>query len=153
MMSPHPAPPRISLKTALALQRMLRPNRVRYAFAAWLEATPAAYRLFTWCEEKIKGRLFGCRMCAQCALPSTAYACPESCPKELRNGPCGGVREDGGCEVYPELRCVWVIAYERAAQEGRVADLRRFQRPIDQRKWGQSSWVNYWLGRDDGLWE
>jgi hypothetical protein len=30
--------------------------------------------------------------------------------------------------------------------------MRRLQRPIDQRKWGQSSWVNYWLGRDDELW-
>jgi hypothetical protein len=33
-----------------------------------------------------------------------------------------------------------------------VRDLRRLQRPIDQRKWGQSSWVNYWLGEDEGLW-
>ena len=31
-------------------------------------------------------------------------------------------------------------------------DLRRLQRPIDQRKWGESSWVNYWLGRDEHLW-
>jgi hypothetical protein len=50
------------------------------------------------------------------------------------------------------MRCVWLIAYERADAEGRVADLRRLQRPIDQRKWGQSSWVNYWLGEDEGLW-
>ena len=59
---------------------------------------------------------------------------------------------DGSCEVYPGMRCVWLIAYERAADEGRVGDLRRLQRPIDQRKWGQSSWVNYWHGEDDGLW-
>jgi hypothetical protein len=50
------------------------------------------------------------------------------------------------------MRCVWLIAYERADAEGRVGDLRRLQRPIDQRKWGQSSWVNYWLGDDEGLW-
>ena len=150
--APRPTPPRISLRNALFLQRLLRPNRLRAAFASWLEATPVAYRLFAFVEEGIKRRIFGCRMCAQCALPATAYACPESCPKELRNGPCGGVREDGGCEVYPELRCVWLIAYERAEREGRVADLRRLQRPIDQRKWGRSSWVNYWLGRDEGLW-
>ena len=52
----------------------------------------------------------------------------------------------------PPTRCVWLIAYERAEQDGRASDLRRLQRPIDQRKWGQSSWVNYWLGRDEGLW-
>jgi hypothetical protein len=50
------------------------------------------------------------------------------------------------------MRCVWLMAYERAADEDRIGDLRRLQRPIDQRKWGQSSWVNYWLGEDEGLW-
>jgi hypothetical protein len=75
-----------------------------------------------------------------------------TCPKQLRNGPCGGVAPNGDCEVYPGLRCVWLIAYERAEREGRVRDLRRLQRPIDQREWGRSSWVNYWLGRDEGLW-
>jgi hypothetical protein len=149
---PVPTTPRIALSFALALQRLLRPNRVWYALAVWLEARPPAYRLFTWLEKKVKGGIFGCRMCAQCALPSTAYACPESCPKELRNGPCGGVAANGDCEVYPGLRCVWVVAYERAAGAGRTADLRRLQRPIDQRLWGKSSWVNYWQNRDAGLW-
>ncbi len=54
-------------------------------------------------------------------------------------------------KVYPTTRCVWLIAYERAAGHGRLADLNRLQRPIDQRLWGRSAWVNYWLGRDD-LW-
>ena len=67
-------------------------------------------------------------------------------------GPCGGVGMDGSCEVYPGTRCVWLQAYERAAAEGHAQDLRRLQRPIDQRKWDQSSWVNFWLGRDEGLW-
>ena len=74
------------------------------------------------------------------------------CPKELRNGPCGGVGADGSCEVYPALRCVWVEAYERAAGQGRVADLRLLHRPIDHRRWGESSWLNYWQGRDEALW-
>ena len=39
-----------------------------------------------------------------------------TCPKTLRNGPCGGVRADGGCEVKPEMRCVWLKGYERAPQ-------------------------------------
>ena len=56
------------------------------------------------------------------------------------------------CEVYPERRCVWVDAYERAADQGRSADLRLLHRPIDHRRWGQSSWLNYWQGRDEGLW-
>jgi hypothetical protein len=108
--------------------------------------------LFTRAEGQTKASLFGCRMCGQCTLPVTGYVCPMGCPKELRNGPCGGVGADGCCEVYPERRCVWVEAYERAAAEGRAGDLRLLHRPPDHRRWGQSSWLNYWQGRDEGLW-
>jgi hypothetical protein len=135
-----------------AMHKVLDRNPLWYAAAVFLLKTPPLYKAFTFAEKVVKARLFGCRMCAQCALPATAYACPMTCPKQLRNGPCGGVSPDGSCEVYPGMRCVWLIAYERADEEGRVSDLRRLQRPIDQRKWGQSSWVNYWLGEDENLW-
>ena len=134
------------------LHHLLERNRLLEHVAEKLEATRSLYQAFTWGEKQVKEKLFGCRMCAQCALPSTAYACPMTCPKQLRNGPCGGVGMDGSCEVFPGTRCVWLIAYERAEQDGQGGDLRRLQRPIDQRKWGQSSWINYWLGRDEGLW-
>ena len=75
-----------------------------------------------------------------------------TCPKQLRNGPCGGVSPDGQCEVYPGLRCVWVTAVERAETAGRAADLGLLHRPVDHRETGRSSWVNYWQGRDEGLW-
>jgi hypothetical protein len=146
---PEPTAPRLPLALALLAQRLLQPNRWWYAVAVRLEATPWAYRAFTALEAAVKRHLFGCTMCAQCALPATAYACPMSCPKQLRNGPCGGVAANGDCEVHPGLRCVWLIAYERSAAAGRTAELRRLQRPIDQRLWGQSSWVNYWQLRDE----
>jgi hypothetical protein len=149
---PRPTVPRISARAAYALSLLLRPSKLWYAVALQLESHSRLYRLFTAAEKVVKGRLFGCKMCAQCAMPSTAYTCPMTCPKQLRNGPCGGVSPAGKCEVYPDLQCVWVTAYERADREHRVSDLRRLQRPIDQRRWGQSSWVNYWLGRDDDLW-
>ena len=63
-------------------------------------------------EKLVKGALFDCRMCGQCALSSTGMSCPMNCPKGLRNGPCGGVRANGNCEVYAEMPCVWVKAYE-----------------------------------------
>jgi hypothetical protein len=150
--APRPVPPRTSLDAMRALHTVLQRNRLWYAVAVALERVRPLYDAFTWLERRTKARLFGCRMCGQCALPTTGYACPMTCPKQLRNGPCGGVGMDGSCEVYPGLRCVWLMAYERAEADGRVADLRRLQRPIDQRKWGQSSWVNYWLGRDEELW-
>lgn len=150
--APRPTRPRASTRAMHVVHGLLERNRLWYALATWLEASPSVYRLFTAAERMTKRRLFGCRMCGQCALPTTAYACPMTCPKQLRNGPCGGVGMDGSCEVYPGLRCVWLMAYERAEADGRAQDLRRLQRPIDQRAWGESSWVNYWLGRDEGLW-
>lgn len=92
-------------------------------------------------ERAVKGVLFDCRMCGQCVLSSTGMSCPMNCPKNIRNGPCGGVRQDGGCEVYPEMRCVWVAAYDgsRAMAGGdRIASV---QPPIDHRLKGRSSWL------------
>ena len=147
-----PAHPRFGARAAYLLQRLMMPNRFYRWLSARIEASARMRGIFTAAEEKTKGDIFGCRMCGQCALPVTGYACPMSCPKELRNGPCGGVGADGSCEVYPEMRCVWVEAYERADSQGRVSDLYRLQRPVDHRRWGQSSWLNYWQGRDDDLW-
>src|SRR4051794_2196740 len=134
------------------VQRLVRPNAFYRSLAARLESFPRLRRLFTMAEERVKTDLFGCSMCGQCALPATGYACPMSCPKQLRNGPCGGVSPEGNCEVYPTERCVWVIAYERAESSGHAADLALLQRPVDRRQVGSSSWVNYWLGRDEELW-
>src|SRR5246127_2684129 len=63
-------------------------------------------------ERTVKGFLFDCQMCGQCALSSTGMSCPMNCPKNLRNGPCGGVRANGNCEVKPDMPCVWVLAVE-----------------------------------------
>jgi hypothetical protein len=93
-------------------------------------------------EKAVKGVLFDCRMCGQCVLSSTGMACPMNCPKSLRNGPCGGVRADGHCEVKPQMRCVWLEAYrgsERIA--GGLAALSRVQPALDQRLQGRSSWL------------
>ena len=149
---PPPVRPRLPAWLLYRVQRLLAPNAFYRRLAGWLERSPARYRAFTAAEKTVKSGIFGCRMCGQCALPVTGYACPMTCPKQLRNGPCGGVGSDGSCEVYPGLRCVWLIAFERAEGSGRDDDLHLLQRPIDDRAWGQSSWVNYWSGRDDGLW-
>jgi hypothetical protein len=96
---------------------------------------------FAAAERNVKGLLFDCRMCGQCVLSSTGMSCPMNCPKQMRNGPCGGVRPDGHCEVRPEMRCVWVQAWEgsRRMEEGeRILDR---QPPVDHRLWGRSSWL------------
>jgi hypothetical protein len=149
---PSPVAPSWSARAMYRLHRMLKPNAFYYRLAAFLEKHPRLCRLFTRTEAVVKAHAFGCRMCGQCALPATGYACPMTCPKQLRNGPCGGVSDTGDCEVYPGTRCVWLIAFERAEREGRDDDLRMLQRPVDHREQGRSSWVNYWQGRDEHLW-
>ena len=152
MSGPRPVRPYLPAGFLYRLQRVLRPNGFYRWLGARIESWPRLYQVFTAAERTTKTEIFGCRMCGQCALPATGYACPMTCPKQLRNGPCGGVGADGSCEVFPAMRCVWVTAYERASGAGRTADLLLLQRPVDHRRQGQSSWVNYWQGRDEGLW-
>jgi hypothetical protein len=65
-----------------------------------------------------------------------------NCPKTMRNGPCGGVRADGSCEVVPAMRCVWVEAWEgsRRMRAGREA-IRAVRPPVDRRLAGTSAWL------------
>ena len=104
-------------------------------------------------EAAVKKPIFGCHMCGQCVLHSTGLTCPMECPKTLRNGPCGGVRPDGHCEVKPEMRCVWVKATERAASLPLLPTSWRegpnhLRPPLDNRLEGTSSWKNLLTGRD-----
>ena len=92
-------------------------------------------------ERGIKGVLFDCRMCGECLLGSTGMSCPMNCPKNLRNGPCGGVRPDGRCEVKPEMRCVWVAAWEGAQRMRDGMAITAVQEPIDNGLSGTSSWL------------
>ncbi len=71
-------------------------------------------RVVAKAEHLVKRPIWGCQMCGQCVLHSTGMTCPMTCPKTLRNGPCGGVRANGNCEVKPEMRCVWLKAVERS---------------------------------------
>jgi len=93
-------------------------------------------------EKSVKGLLFDCRMCGQCVLSSTGMSCPMNCPKNLRNGPCGGVRANGHCEVRPEMKCVWVQAVAGSQRiPGGAASIAAVQVPIDRRLQGHSSWL------------
>jgi len=92
-------------------------------------------------EKLVKGFLFDCQMCGQCMLSSSGRSCPMNCRKSLRNGPCGGVRADGGCEVKPDMRCVWLEAWDgsQRMKAGRLA-INIIQVPIDNRNLKKSSW-------------
>ena len=100
-------------------------------------------------EKMAKGLLFDCRMCGSCVLSSTGMTCPMNCPKELRNGPCGGVRADGACEIRPEMRCVWVEAWKgsRRMRQGRAA-FASVAPPLDRSIAGTSSWLRHLRERE-----
>jgi hypothetical protein len=108
-----------------------------------------AQRVIARLEHMVKKPIWGCEMCGQCVLHSTGMTCPMTCPKTLRNGPCGGVRPNGHCEVKPEMRCVWVKAYDRSERlplwRGHIDDVRP---PVDNTLHGTSSWLNLFSGRD-----
>jgi hypothetical protein len=99
-------------------------------------------RPFAFMERRVKGLLFDCQMCGRCILSSTGMSCPMNCPKQLRNGPCGGVRTNGNCEVKPEMRCVWVEAFAGAGRvRGGLEAIRVVQEPVDRRLAGSSAWL------------
>jgi hypothetical protein len=93
-------------------------------------------------EKASKGFLFDCQMCGQCALSSTGMSCPMNCPKTLRNGPCGGVRPNGHCEVKPEMKCVWVQGWAGAARmDDGLEKIRNVQHAVDNSIKGRSAWL------------
>lgn len=104
-------------------------------------------RPITALEGKGKALFFDCKMCGDCVLSSTGMSCPMNCPKTIRNGPCGGVREDGTCEVKPEMRCVWVMAWDGASRMKGGKAIHDVQFALDNRHKGQSSWLR--LARDE----
>lgn len=103
-------------------------------------------------EEWLKGLIFDCRMCGMCVLHSTGMTCPMTCPKNLRNGPCGGVRSNGNCEVIPDMRCVWVAAYERSTDMRVYADeIRWLQPPVNRELEGRSAWITMLTGEAEDV--
>ena len=106
----------------------------------WRKVQPKS--LAAQVEHWIKKPLFDCRMCGQCVLYKTAFVCPMRCPKRLRNGPCGGTRPGGRCEIDPALPCAWYLIYQRSQKLRWFDHLRIHLQPLDWRMPGTSSWVN-----------
>ena len=52
-----------------------------------------------------------CILCGDCNYDIFGGLCPISrCPKNMLNGPCGGVN-NGKCEVSFDIECVWNMIY------------------------------------------
>lgn len=96
-------------------------------------------------ERTIKSPLLGCRSCGFCRLPHTSYVCPETCPKGLANGPCGGTR-DNVCE-FGDRECVHNQIYRISKRAGHVSDLEEVLIPsVPEAAWDSCSWVTHFRG-------
>jgi hypothetical protein len=123
--------------------------RLLKRFRRWLLPGSRIERFLIRIEHLSKTALFGCKMCGQCILHSTGMTCPMTCPKNLRNGPCGGVLPNGNCEIIPERACVWVQAWERSKQMPTFgAEILHLQAPLNHHLQGSSAWINEFHRRE-----
>src|SRR3989441_1738193 len=95
-------------------------RRILVSIFSWIDRRPRLAHNFERLEFAMKSPMFGCQACGNCVLGDMQYVCPQTCPKQLRNGPCGGT-DNGQCEVIPEQPCIWVKVYERAKAANELA--------------------------------
>src|SRR5512137_625855 len=97
---------------------------------------PLWERALAMVERRVKGALFGCRMCGNCLLQETAFICPMECPKGLRNGPCGGATEV--CYIDKTRPCIWYHIYRLSFKLGRQERLLEVLPPMDWARAGNN---------------
>ncbi|HML33685.1 MULTISPECIES: methylenetetrahydrofolate reductase C-terminal domain-containing protein [Sporomusa] len=116
----------------------------KYIDKSWLKQP------FTIAEYTTKTMTNQCRFCGDCAMHELGFICPMSqCPKQQRNGACGGSR-DGWCEVYPgKQKCIYVTMYEGFKGHGKEERMKdKYMPPCNWDLHRTSSWLNYFNDRD-----
>lgn len=104
-----------------------------------------ADRVFERVERAVKAPLFGCDTCGMCRLAATQYVCPETCPKGLANGPCGGTTENL-CE-FRDRECIHSAKYRIANDMGVPEQLEKWLIPaVPANIRGTSSWPPHFRG-------
>lgn len=126
-------------------------SRFRERVASFLERHPTFYKGLLLAENGVKKPILKCQGCGQCVMSYTAFTCPMRCPKQMRNGPCGGTRPDGHCEVDPKQPCIWFLIYERSRRLGWQKKLLKYHKPVDRRLQNTSAWCNLMAGRIEGM--
>ena len=141
--------PRIldTLASLFPLNREGGLRRLLGKFFGWVDSKPSLAHQLERFEATIKVPMFGCQSCGNCVLGAMQYVCPQTCPKQIRNGPCGGANIQGTCEVV-DKPCIWSAVYERAVAAHEVYRLNAYIPPPDRSLQGTSSWINYFLNRD-----
>lgn len=113
--------------------------------------TPTGARVLHRLERSLKRPLLGCDTCGRCRLEDTLYVCPETCPKGLANGPCGGTSLNR-CE-FGDRECIHSFKYRTAKGVGQMAVLTERLIPcVEVGGRHQSSWPGWFAaGNDEGV--
>lgn len=78
-----------------------------------------------------------CNMCGECIQDLFGGICPISrCPKEMLNGPCGGVI-NGKCEIDKDLDCIWDLILKRLKEKDQLDRWKKILEPKDWSKSGE----------------
>ncbi|MFW2097422.1 methylenetetrahydrofolate reductase C-terminal domain-containing protein [Acinetobacter sp. ULE_I057] len=115
-----------------------------YIFSAGFWNKALAAKLLLQAEYLSKHFIVGCESCGQCRLAETLYICPETCPKGLANGPCGGTHLDR-CE-FGDRECIHSVKARLAEEVDQIQILKKQlipTVPIEVR--GTSSWKNWYV--------
>ncbi len=71
-----------------------------------------------------------CGACGDCFLDRTGGICPVvRCAKGILNGPCGGTRRGGKCEIDAKKDCAWVLIYRRLNNQSRLDMMQKYYQP------------------------
>lgn len=118
----------------------------KIVFRSRLWRVPLASKFLLTAEYLTKHGTVGCESCGQCRLADTLYICPETCPKGLANGSCGGTHLDL-CE-FGDRECIHSVKVRLANAVNQTQLLKENlipAVPIEVR--GTSSWKN-WFNAD-----
>lgn len=121
---------------------------VGWAVQRRLWSTPHGARWLHQLERGLKRPLVGCDTCGNCRLDDTLYICPETCPKGLANGPCGGTQLNR-CE-FGDRECIHSTKYRTAKSVGQMVVLTERLIPcvaVESRH--QSSWPRWFAPHQD----
>ncbi|MFO3721968.1 methylenetetrahydrofolate reductase C-terminal domain-containing protein [Pseudomonas sp. HLMP] len=109
-------------------------------------ATPTGARVLHRLERSVKRPLVGCDTCGRCRLEDTLYVCPETCPKGLANGPCGGTSLNR-CE-FGDRECIHSVKYRMAKAVGQTEVLvERLIPCVEENSRHRSSWPGWFEAR------
>lgn len=145
---------RASAKETLRYHLLHSTHSLLFSRSSWLSkafgwavrqpvwATQGGARVLHRVERAAKRPLVGCDTCGRCRLEDTLYICPETCPKGLANGPCGGTSLNR-CE-FGDRECIHSVKYRTAKAVGQTGVLAERLIPcVEVQTRHRSSWPQW----------